>query len=117
MNLSEIKGEKALNALADLIKPLGSIAKDPTFRRLIEVDRLEAIEYLLRNHQKTVITILAVLNQEDPETYEPDIFSLPVMLYEFFNDETVTKLFGLQSQSTEKTSSGSVMESTEAAEQ
>ena len=114
MKLQDIKGEKALTVLADLIDPIKKLSEDAIFRKKIDTDRLKAIKYLLKEHSKTVIEILAILNDENPETYEPNILALPMMLYDFFNDPMVIDLFGLQSQTTEKTSSGSVTENTEA---
>lgn len=116
MKLSDIKGEKAIEVLADLIDPFSIIAKDGVFKKKITEDRVEGIKYLLKNHSKTVIEILAIINGEDLESYAPNILALPVMLLDFFNDPTVTELFGLQSQTTDKTSSGSVTENTEAPE-
>lgn len=116
MKLSDIKGEKAIEVIADLIDPFKKIASDGVFREKIASDRVEGVKYLLKHHSKTVIEILAVINEEDPQTYEPNVFALPVMLLDFFNDPMVSELFGFQSQTTDKTSSGSVTESTEAPE-
>lgn len=116
MKLSDIKGERAIGVLADLIDPIVSITKDEEFKKAIQTDKMEGIKYLLKHHSTTVIIILAVLNEEDPETYQPSLLEIPVMLLDFFNDPTVIELFGLQDQIMEKTSSGPVMENTEAPE-
>jgi len=116
MNLSKIKGERAIEVLADLIDPIATISQDMLFRTAIQTNRLEGIKYLLKNHKTTVLYILAILNEEDPETYQPNLLEIPVMLLDFFNDPTVSQLFGLQDQITEKTSSGPATENTEAPE-
>lgn len=116
MKLSEIKGEKALEALANLIDPISIIAQDEQFKISIQKSRIEGIKHLLKNHKKAVIEILAILNEENPETYEPGLIEIPSMLLEFFSDPQVAELFGLQDQTTEKTSSGPVTENTEAPE-
>lgn len=115
MKLSEIKGEKAMEVLADLIDPIKELATDKQFKEKISAgDKLEAIKYLLKNQSKTIVTVLAVINGEDPDKYEPNLLTLPVTLMDFFNDPMVMDLFGLQSQTPEKTSSGSATENTEA---
>jgi len=114
MKLSEIKGERALEVLADLIEPIKILATDEKFRTELSKDKLSGIKYLLKNQSKTIITVLAIVNGEDPETYEPNLLTLPMTLIEFFNDPSIMELFGLQSQTSEKTSSGSVTVNTEA---
>ena len=116
MKLAEIRGEKAIEVLADLIDPIRELASDKVFIAKLTADKLDGIKYLLKSHSKTIITILAILEGEDPDIYQPNLLSLPVALLDFFNDPTVADLFGLQSQTTDKTSSGSAMENTEASE-
>lgn len=114
MKLQDIKGEKALIILADLIDPIKELSGDAVFRKMLDGDKLEAVKYLLKNHTSTIVKVLAILNEEDPNTYEPNLLTLPVMLLDFFNDPIVTELFGLQSQTDQSASSGSVTENTEA---
>ena len=116
MKLLELKGEKALDVLADLLDPIQVIASDQIFRKELQTNRIAGIKYLLKNHKPEVIKILAIANEQDPETYEPNILELPSTIMEFLSDPTVSQLFGLQDQTTEKTSSGPVMENTEASE-
>ena len=114
MKLQDIKGERALTVLADLIDPIRELSGDAKFRKMLNGDKLEAVKYLLKNHTKTIITVLAILDGKNPNTYEPNLLTLPVMLLDFFNDPTVIELFGLQSQTDQSASSGSVTENTEA---
>lgn len=116
MKLSEIKGERALDVLADLIDPVASLAKDAELVALMEKDnRVEAIKKLLRDHKQEVITVMAVLEGKTYADYEKEVnlLSLPMALAEAFNDEALRGLFQSQSQSMEQTSSGSAMENTE----
>lgn len=118
MKLSEIKGERALEVLADLIDPIKELLQDEKLKEMrSESNKLDIVKYLLKNHQKDVLTILALINGENPETYEPSILTLPVMVMDFINDPDVAGLFGLRSQTTELASSGSAMENTEAIEE
>ena len=115
MKLSEIKGQDAIDALAELITPASEIFTD---KKVVETlrkgDKLEAVKAMLKNHSKAVITMLAILDREDPETYEPSIISLPMKLLEFLNDPEVQNLFLSQEQTKEGNSSLPVTENTEA---
>ena len=116
MKLSEIKGEAALDALADLIEPVSEIITDAEFVRLARSDapKMTLVKTAIKSHKKAIIEILAVLDGKDPETYEVSILTLPMKLLEVFNDPEVISLF--QSQGQEQTSSGSAMENTEGKE-
>lgn len=111
MKLSEIKGERAIEIIADLIDPVSVIASDDEFKQLLEADKkVDAVKYLLKNHSKEVLTCMAILNDEDPKTYSPSFVTLPAMLLELLNTPELVELF--YSGGT-VTSSGSPMESTE----
>lgn len=115
MKLSEIKGEKALEVVADLIDPITLILADNEFIELYKSNKpkILVVKKLLKTHQKETLTILALLNDEDPETYKPSIVELPKMLLDIFNDEELKSLFTLQTQKMEGEFSGSATESTE----
>lgn len=117
MKISEIKGERALEVIADLIDPISEMLKDEEFKAVVKSDdRTKAIKYLLKTHKRNVLIILALINGENPDTYEPTLVSLPVMLMDLLNDPDVAILFGLQSQNTVTASFGSATENTEATE-
>jgi hypothetical protein len=118
MRLSDWKGEDAIDLLADLLDPITEILGDEVWnaRRKAGATRAELIKLALKGHKREVITILALLNKEDPETYEPSIIDLPVMLMDVLNDEALMELFQSQSQTELLASSGSVTENTEANE-
>lgn len=117
MKLSEIKGERALEVIADLIDPVGVLLQDDQFKQIAqdrERSKADTIKYLLKEHKKEVIEILAVINGADPKTYEPSLLSLPMMLMDMIEDPDVAMLFGLQDRTTESASSGPATENTEA---
>lgn len=115
MKLSEIKGTRALTVLADLIDPMSEIIQDEQFKALLKTkEKAKIAKYLLTNHNTNVIKVLALINGEDPATYEPSLLSLPLMLIELMNDPDVINLFGSQDQTTESASSGPATENTEA---
>lgn len=114
MKLAEIKGEKALDVLADLMDPVSEIVQDKEVIEQVRGNqRLKAVKTLLKGHKKSVIEIMAYLNEEDPETYQPSILKLPAMILEILNDPDFIELFS--SGESEATSSGSPMEITEVA--
>lgn len=116
MRLSEIQGEKALDTLADLLEPVSLIIADDEITKLANEDqKIKVVQYILKNHKKEAITILALLDGEDPATYKPSLLSLPKKLLELLSDPDITDLF--QSQGLIETYSGSAMENTKVAEQ
>ena len=117
MKLSDIRGERALDVLADLLEPAMILVKDEKFLELLDSNRIEATRYAIKNHKKEVITILAVLDGEDPDTYDVGLLTLPIRLIQLISDKELVNLFQLQGQSSEQTSSGSAMESTEVKKQ
>ena len=116
MKLSDLKGEAALDALADLIEPVSEIITDKEFVSLARTNapRTKLVKAAIKNHKKAVIEILAILDGESPDTYKVSILTLPKKLIEVFNDPDVISLFRSQGQTV--TSSGSATENTEVKE-
>ena len=113
--LSEIKGESALELLADLLDPISVITSDKKFVAVARKgNRMASAKILLKDHPKEIIKIMALLNGEDPDSYEPPLLSLPIMIIELLNDPDLAILF--QSGET-VTPSGSPTESIEATEE
>lgn len=118
MRLSELQGEEALDVLADIIEPASEILADSEVASILKGSgkKLKAVQLILKNHKKAVIEILAAMERTPVEEFQVNLLTLPVKLLELLNDQMLTEAFGLQSQ-TEKSSSGSAMESTEASAQ
>jgi len=117
MRLSDIKGEQALDAMADLIDPISEIAQDKILVGLIRArNKIEAVKLGLRRHQKSILAILAILNQQDIATYNPSLAEIPKMLLDLLNDKELLDLFSSQAETMEETSSSSAMENTGASE-
>lgn len=114
--LSEIKGEDALDVLADALGELSVIFGDQNFAKLVRggASKMDAVKYLLKEHKKEVLTVMAIIEGENPDEYEPTIIEIPVKLLALLNDPDIKLLFpSLET----VTSSGSAMENTEATEQ
>lgn len=106
--LSEIRGEDALDILADLIEPFTAISQDKMFVSYIRARQTtKAAKLAIKNHKKEILLIMAILEGEDPSTYKPPLLRLPSMLLDILNDPELASLF--QSTQTE-TSSGSATE-------
>jgi len=117
MKLSEIKGEKALDVLADIIEPVANIMADGKVEKIYNSNqpRIKLVQHILKHNKKDVITILAILDGENPKTYaeKVTVTTLPMKLLELINDQDLIAVFRSQGQTAEQTSSGSVTENTE----
>lgn len=114
--IAEIRGEEALDILVDLMEPAIEIMADPNVRALAkDGKKIDAIKVAIKGHKKAVITILAILEEENPETYSPSITILPIKLLELCNDPELVEFFQSQGQTGDGMTSGSAMENTKAA--
>lgn len=98
MKLSEIKGERALDVLADLIDPVAEIFGDKEIMTALQSGKApaKAIKLALKNHKRAVLDMMAAIDGEDPETYQPSLFVLPKRLLDLLNDPEVQQLFSSQ---------------------
>ena len=112
MKLSEIRGEAAIELLGDMLTPATEIMADPKVSSAVESGKPKLViaTTILKNHAKSILTILALLNQEDPETYNPSLLALPKMVMDLLEDEELMDLFRSQGQLKEDESSASASE-------
>lgn len=112
MKLSEIKGERAFDVLADIMDPVVEIIGDDKVRNAIKAGKPKLLiaKLVMKEHKKSLIEILALLNDEDPKTYEPSLIELPKMALELMNDEELSKLFQSQGQMMDSAYFGSATE-------
>lgn len=111
----EVKGDEALDMMADLLEPAAKIFSDKeTIEGLTKEgegrSRARAAKLLIKRHKAEVQEILAILDGENPATYEINLFTLPLKLLEVLNDEDLQRLFFSQEQSKAENASGSVTE-------
>lgn len=94
MKLSEIKGEAAIEALADIIEPASVIFSDPEIQKLAVKNgsKMPVVKKLLKSYKKEVTEILTILDGGQ----EPNVLTVPVKLLEVFNDKELQELFGYQ---------------------
>ena len=93
--LSEIKGEEALDVLAEIIEPAAEIFTDEAVKKALTEGKkkLEAVKVVLKNHKKAVIAVMAALEGVAVKEYQPPLLALPTMLMEVLNDPELQKLF------------------------
>ena len=96
--LSEIRGEDALDVLADLLDPVSEICTDKEIVDLVkdkevENKKLKVATLILHNHKKSIIRILALLEGVNPEKYSPSLAVLPVLVLQLLNDPDVVSVF------------------------
>lgn len=117
MKLSEIKGENAIEVIALIIEPATEIMTDKEFVEIARKRNIpKAVSVALKNHKRAVLEILAAIDGEDIETYNPSLLSIPAKLLDLFNDPELMALFTPSDQTGETKLSGPQSESTEVPE-
>lgn len=125
MKLSEFKDEEALDLLADIIEPVGTILEDKEIAKIYEENKsdgfgiklkLKLVSVMIRNHKHEVIEILAKLNKQDASEFHCNVLTLPKELLSLINDPLMMDFFVSQVQSEGETSSAPATEITEETE-
>lgn len=119
--LQDVKGEEALDVLADVLDYAVRLLKNDTIREKLDNQGLrdvDTIKTMIKEGKTEIISIMAVIDGKSYDEFLEglDLLTLPMMLYETFNDEALLSVFQSQAQTTGVTSSGSAMENTEAEE-
>lgn len=105
MKLSEIKGEQAIEVIADLIEPITNIATDKNCADIFNGKKKEGetreeaaarqikekIPYLLKSHKKDIAYIVGILEGKKPE--ELNILQIFKGTIELLNDKALMQLF------------------------
>ena len=91
--LSEIKGDEAFDAIAEILEPLSVILTDEDVTK--EQTRLKKVSIALKKHKGEIITILAILEGTDAEEYAKTVSlaSLPRAVIELLSDDELNMLF------------------------
>lgn len=115
MRLSDFENEDALELIADLIEPAAEIFSDQAIAEAGRKGRkVEAVKIALKKHKKSVIEILARLDNVPVEKYSKNLVGMTIDLLELLNDKALMEVFRSQGQKVAETSSGSASENTEA---
>lgn len=119
MKLSDYKGEDALDLIADILEPSMEIIGDPEIKetaRSKDKNLMQIVKIILKKHKKSILEIMARIDGEDPDEYNPTFFELPKKILELLNDESLIDLFTSQGQKEVVPLSGSATVISEEAE-
>lgn len=131
MRLSDIKGDRVFDVIADIIDPIANIASDETASALFKREKLpegmtaksfllkrarNAVPALLKGHKSDIITVLSTIEGVSADDYRASLTLAKLMkdTVELMTDEAFGELF-ISAQS--GTSSGSAQENIEEAKQ
>ena len=131
MRLSDIKGDRVFDVIADIIDPIANIASDEIASALFKREKLpegmtakefllerarKAVPALLKGHKSDIITVLATIEGVSTDDYRESLTLAKLMqdTAELLTDEAFGELF-ISAQS--GTSSGSAQENIGEAEQ
>ena len=93
--LSEIKGEEALDVLADMLVPITAIANDEEVRKGFDTNIATCASIALKKHKDDVIDMLTALDGRSKEEMlnDIDLLTLPSVLIEVLSEPAVQNLF------------------------
>lgn len=131
MRLSNVKGDRTFDVIADIIPPIANIAEDKIASELFVRKQLpkgmapnvfmlnrmkSAVPQLIKGHKADIIAILSSIEGVSESDYEADLDLMKLIsdCVELITDDAFNALF--ISAQTEGDSSGSAQESTEALE-
>ena len=110
MRLSDIKGDRVFDVIADIIDPIANIASDETASALFKREKLpdgmtakafllerarKAIPALLKGHKSDIITVLATIDGVSSDDYRASLTLAKLMqdTAELLTDEAFGELF------------------------
>ena len=131
MRLSDIKGDRTLEVIADIIDPIANIAEDEEASTMFKREKLpdgmtakkfllkrvrKSLPVLLKGHKADIIAILSAIEGVSAEEYAGSLNLVKLIkdCNDLLTDEVFMELF-ISAQS--ETSSGSAQESIEGHEQ
>ena len=93
--LSEIKGEEAIDVLAELLVPITEISQDKEVKAGFETNVAKCVSIALKKYKKEVMEMLAIINGKSVEetAEEIDVLSLPTYLVEMLSEPSIQSLF------------------------
>ena len=110
MRLSDIKGDRVFDVIADIIDPIANIASDETASALFKREKLpegmtakafllerarKAVPALLKGHKRDIITVLATIEGVSANKYRASLTLEKLMqdTAELLTDEAFGELF------------------------
>lgn len=109
MKLSEIRGERVFDVIADLVEPVSDVAMDEKAMKLFKGEKKKGesnkaytlrnmkagLPYLLKTYKRQLMQIFAALEGVPAEEYaeKTNLFTLTKSILEMLNDEALMTLF------------------------
>ena len=93
--LSEVKGEEALDVLAEILEPIVTIINDEEVKAGFETNVAKSVSVALKKYKTEILQIFASINGKSVEKTceEIDILSLPSYIVEILNEPEIQRLF------------------------
>lgn len=93
--LSEVKGEEALDVLADILEPITVIANDEEVRAGFDTNVAKCVSVALKKYKKEILAIFASINGKSVEetSEEIDLLSLPSYIVDVLTEPAIQRLF------------------------
>lgn len=119
--LSEFRDDEAMDVLAEILDPMVSIMQNKNFvlalrgdkEKDIKPNRIDAIKIAITDNRSDIVKIMAVLNETSVEDFHYNLFTLPKMMVDMFNDKELMDFFVYRGEKDSETPFGSAMENTE----
>ena len=92
---SDVKGEEALDVLAEIIVPITALANDEEVRKGMEVNVANCVAIALKKYKTEIIDIITAVNgKSKKETLkELDLLTLPAYFGDILSNPTIQSLF------------------------
>ena len=93
--LSEIKGEEALDVLADILEPIITIVNDSEVQAGFETNVAKCVSIALKKYKKEVLGVFSCINGKSVEETleEIDLLTLPAYIVDLLNEPAIQDLF------------------------
>lgn len=91
--LSEIKGEEALDVLAEILVPITTIANDEEVKNGFETNIAKCVSIALKKYKSEVMDMLAAIDGKPKEELEIDLLTLPTAIIEILSEPAIQSLF------------------------
>ena len=93
--LSEVKGEEALDVLAEILEPIVTIINDEEVKAGFETNIAKSVSIALKKYKTEILQIFASINGKSVEETceEIDILSLPSYIVDVLSEPAIRRLF------------------------
>lgn len=115
MKITDFENEDAVELMADILEPAVEIISDKKIQKVFngeKYNKLETVKYLLKEHKKSIVEIMAAMQGVPVEEYRFNIITGTSQILDLLNDPELIRFFQSLGQTQTKNTSGSVTEIT-----